>query len=193
MIAQLDGYVAAGGHLLITTRSGLKNEQGHLWEARIQQPIWDLIGGEIQFYDHLPSARPGKVDFEGAGHSWHLWGTVIEPRQGTETWARFADQFYAGKSAVLHREASAGSVTYVGVWSDEWALESKLLRKLYRHVVGDLPFDLRPYVFADYRDGVWVAVNYTDRVASIPVPEEAEILVGTPELDPAGVVVWRKP
>jgi beta-galactosidase len=192
LITKLERYADNGGHLIITTRSGLKDEKGHLWEAKIQQPIWKLIGGEIEYYDHLPAHLPGQVRFDGQSYSWHVWGTVIEPEPGTESWGIYDDQFYKGKSAILHRKHGQGTVTYAGVWSNDWALEYRLLRKLYGQYGGDLPFDLPPYVFADYRQGLWVAVNYTDKTFSLPATDKVQFLSGEPSLPPGGVSVWKE-
>ncbi len=192
LIAKLDDYSNRGGHLIITTRSGLKDHRGHLWEAKIQQPIWNLIGGEIEYYDHLPASHPGLVSFDDNQYRWHVWGTVVNPGPETASWGTYDDQFYQGHSAILHRKTSQGSVTYVGVWSDEWELEYHLLRKKYAQVVGKLPFDLPPYIFIDYRQGLWVAVNYTDQSMNLSLPAQAKLLSGQHELAPAGVTVWAE-
>lgn len=191
-LRKLEEYAARGGQLVVTTRTALKDSRGHLWEEKIQQPHWSLIGGEIEFYDHLPKERPGKTLYDCKEHPWHIWGTVAKPAAGTESWAVFGDQFYQGRSAVLHRKAGKGSVTYVGAWSDKWNMEYQILRRLYGGVLGDLPFDLQPYVFAQHREGLWTAVNYTDKTVTIPVPKSAEVILGTRDLPPAGVVVWKK-
>ncbi|MBT8038302.1 MAG: beta-galactosidase [Verrucomicrobiae bacterium] len=192
LIVKLEAYANAGGHLIISTRSGLKDGNGHLWETKIQEPIWKLIGGEIKFYDHLPANHPGKITFNQQTYPWHIWGTVTEPFADTESWATFEDQFYQGKSAILHRKAKQGSVTYVGAWSDGWEMEYDILRQLYGTVVGKLPFDLPPYVFAHYRQGLWTAVNYTDQVIDIPTSKGSKILMGKQALPPAGVLVWKE-
>jgi beta-galactosidase len=191
LIAKLENYAKQGGHLIMTTRSGLKNEQGHLWEAQKQEPIWPLIGGEIPFYDHLPANHPGMVAFEGAEYSWHLWGTVVKPNPGTEVWGTFADQFYQGSAAILHQDYGQGSSTYVGTWSEDWEMEYAVLRKVYSRFAGDLPFDLPPYVFADFRDGFWVGVNYTDQTYQWPASKQARFVVGERDLPPGGVSVWK--
>ena len=191
VIEKLTAYVENGGHLIISTRSGLKNPDGHLWEAKLQQPIWDLIGGQIEFYDHLPKAYPGNVSFRDNTYSWHRWGTVLNTASGTRSWATFADQFYAGTTAVSHAERGKGSVTYSGTWSDDWELEYAVLRHLYSEKTGRLPFNLPPYVFTHYREGFWIAVNYTDRMQEILVTDGKRILFGDQHLPPAGVLVWE--
>ena len=192
LVGKLESYVERGGHLVITTRSCAKDEKGHLWEEKLQQPIWNLIGGEIDYYDHLPSNRPGEVRFGDKLYPWHVWGTVVKPGAEAESWGIYNDQFYQGESSILHRALKTGGVTYVGVWSDDWELEYDLLRRVYGKALGELPFDLPPYVFVHYRQGLWVAVNYTDRVIDVPAGKEAELLVGGRKLPPAGVTVWRE-
>lgn len=192
LVAKLESYAARGGHLIISTRSGLKDERGHLWEAKIQQPIWNLIGGEIEYYDHLPSSLPGMVAFNGESYPWHVWGTVVKPGPDVDAWGVYEDQFYKGKSSILHRPLEKGSVTYVGAWSDKWEMEHEVLRRVYGKVLGKLPFDLPPYVFVQFRHGLWIAVNYTDKPAEIPLPEGAELLSGDRKLPPGGVLVWRE-
>jgi beta-galactosidase len=191
LIAKLQDYAEQGGHLIMTTRSGLKDDRGFLWEAKKQEPVWPLVGGEIPFYDHLPAEHPGMVAFEGEAYPWHLWGTLVEPYPGTEVWGTFADQFYEGSAAMTHRAFGKGSSTYVGTWSEDWEMEYDVLRKLYSRYVGELPFDLPPYVFADFRDGFWVGVNYTDQVYRLPASKQAEFEFGGRDLEPGGVSVWR--
>jgi beta-galactosidase len=83
-------------------------------------------------------------------------------------------------------------VTYAGVWSNDWNLEYDLLRRVYSRS-GELPFDLPPYVFAHFRQGLWTAVNYTDKPVTLPVPQTGPgSSSAKPELPPAGVVVWKE-
>lgn len=190
LVGKLEAYVVEGGQLIISTRSALKDSQGHLWEAKIQQPIWKLIGGEIEYYDQLPAKLPGKVAFNGKSYPWHIWGTVVRPGNDAESWGVYEDQFYKGASAILHRDLDQGSVTYVGAWSDGWEMEYDLLRRVYGKELGKLPFDLPPYVFVHYRQGLWTAVNYTDKTIDVPAHDEAKLLLGERKLPPAGVTVW---
>jgi beta-galactosidase len=132
------------------------------------------------------------ISFRGQSYPWHIWGTVTHPAPGTESWGYYEDQFFKGRAAILHRKAMKGSVTYAGAWSDNWELEYALLRELYGRVLGSLPFDLPPYVFAHFRQGLWSAVNYTDKTIAIPVPRNARILTGETKLPPAGVLVWKE-
>ncbi|NRB47169.1 MAG: beta-galactosidase [Saprospiraceae bacterium] len=192
MIAKLQQYVAEGGQLVISTRTGLKDPNGHLWEMKVQEPIWDLIGGEIQVYDHLPAAYPGKISFEDTTYPWHSWGTLLSPQGDTKTWASFSDQFYKDTPAITHKTQGKGSVTYIGAWSDNWDLEYQVLRKLYGQKLSFPLLDLPPYVFATFREGIWVAVNYTAQKQVIDIKKDSKLFFGSKELQPGQVVVWKE-
>lgn len=60
-----------------------------------------------------------------------LGQALLNPRKGTETWATYQGDFYAGKPAVIHRKSAKGTVTYIGVDSRSGEMENKVLSKLY--------------------------------------------------------------
>jgi beta-galactosidase len=47
-------------------------------------------------------------------------------------------------------------------------------------------------VYVDWRDGFYVAVNYSSENYAVDVPANGKILIGDKELRPAGVVVWSE-
>ncbi|MFW5761524.1 MAG: beta-galactosidase trimerization domain-containing protein, partial [Cyclobacteriaceae bacterium] len=190
LVAKWENYVNNGGYLVLSTRTGLKDTLGHLWEGPLQAPIVDLIGAKVVYYDHLPPGKNGRIAFEDKNFEWNVWGDVLEPLE-SEVWATYQDQFYQGKPAVVHHKLGKGSVTYIGAWSNDGELERQVLRKLYQQA-GAKILDLPSYVFTEWRDGFWVTVNYTSEKVKAPVPDDANVLFGSPELVPGGYVVWEK-
>jgi beta-galactosidase len=183
-------YVEQGGHLVLTSRTGQKQRNGQLWEAPWAAPIYPLIGAEVSFYDLLLDDGQGEVALNGATYPWNVWGDVLKPQTGTETLATYANQFYTGQAAVTYRRVGRGSVTYIGVQTKDGRLEREVVREVYKRA-GIATADYPPGVYVDWRDGFWVAVNYSSSPASIPVPKGAEILYGGAPLQPAGVLVWK--
>ena len=123
-------------------------------------------------------------------YSWNIWGDVLTANKGTEVWATYEEEFYQGKAAVLHRKLGKGTVTYVGVASDEAALEKAVLQKLYalqRVQIEDLPEGIA----LEYRDGFWIAVNYGSEPYELNIPKSGEILIGKRLIGRNGVTVWR--
>ncbi len=190
LIAKLRQYVQQGGHLIMSCRSGKKDPNGHLWKARNQEPIWELIGASIPEFDHLPAAYPGMVESNGEQYKWYQWGDWLEPFKGTKILARYADQFYKGAAAVVSRQLGRGSVTYIGVYTRDGKLEKKIINDTYRQA-GRVVEELPPYVFLEWRDGFWIMVNYSSRAYEYPLDEKANVLIGDPLLKPGGVIVWN--
>lgn len=110
---------------------------------------------------------------------------------GTKSLAQYSDQFYAGKTAAVTRALGKGTVTYIGVDSLDGDLETDLLRGVYQEAgVGTAAYDAQYIV--DWRDGFWVATNFSSKDQPAPVPDGAKLLVGTKTLPPAGVAVWAE-
>ena len=43
-----------------------------------------------------------------------------------------------------------------------------------------------------WRDGFWVATNFTERRQTAPAPPEVKLIVGQRDPPPAGVAVWQE-
>ena len=190
LIARFHTYVANGGTLVLTCRSGQKDRRGHLWETLWAEPIYDLVGAAIPRYDVLPEGRNGKVSFENASYEWGAWADILEPRSGTEVLATYADQFYKGKAAATRHRLGKGQVIYVGVDTLNGDLEANILRKVY-HDSGAQPANLPINLTVDWRDGFWVATNFTDSAQAVPAQPEAKFVVGSRTIEPGGVAVWQ--
>lgn len=190
LVNKWKSYVAQGGNLILTARTGQKKRNGQLWEARWAEPIYNLIGAEVSFFDTLPDSARGEVEMNAKKYQWNIWGDVLKPQANTETLARYANQFYAGQAAVTHRKLGTGTVTYIGVHTKDGQLEKQIVREVYQRAripIADYP----PGVYVNQRDGFTVAVNYSSDTANIPPPNNAKILIGGLPLKPGNVVVWR--
>jgi beta-galactosidase len=191
LISKWEKYVEGGGNLILTLRTAKKDENGHLWKAHNQEPIWNLIGARIPEFDHLPAKYPGMVSYENEMHLWHRWGDWLEPMKGTQTLAEYADQFYQGTSAIVHRKLGKGTVTYIGVYTDTGELERQVLRKVFEENDARV-LNLPDYVFTEWRDGYWITVNYSSEAATAPLHEDARIIIGQKVLQPGEVTVWQE-
>ena len=98
-------------------------------------------------------------------------------------------EFYEGKPAVTTRKLGKGTVTYVGVDSTDGLLEKDILKKLYAQLnipVMDLPYG----VTLEYRNGMGIVLNYTDKPYKFVLPSGAKVLIGEPVIPTAGVLVF---
>jgi beta-galactosidase len=183
-------YVKSGGNLILTCRTGHKDREIHLWPSKFAEPIYDLIGGEIEFYDLPASYAPDTVIMGKGKYAWNSWGEILKPLPGTETWGIYSGDFYAGRPAITYRRLGTGMVTYVGADSKDGDLEKEVLRKIF----GILKIPVENYpdgIMVEYREGFGIGVNYSDKDYEMKLPDGARIIVGTKVLKPAGVMVWK--
>lgn len=191
LVARWKTYAENGGNLIITCRTGEKDRRGHLWEGPWAMPILDLIGAKIKFYDTLPAPYSGKITADGQNYDWTSWAEILEPDPGTTVVATHADQFYAGKPAAVTRKLGKGTVTYIGVDSTSGDLEAQLIRDVFTRA--NVPVEnFADGFLVDWRDGFWVATNFTEKNQPAPIPASAKILIGSADVPTAGVTVWQE-
>jgi len=139
----------------------------------------------------LPGTLKGQVSASGKTYEWGSWGESLVPKPGTTVLAQYADQFYAGDAAVTTRKLGKGTVTYIGVESLHGDLELEMLRNVYASAgvaIDTLPNDL----VVNWRDGFWVATNFTSEKQIAPVPPGIKLITGNRELLPGGVAIWQE-
>ncbi len=183
-------YAEQGGHLILTCRTAQKDRNGHFYEAGWAAPIRSLIGADIDFFDMLVPDTFGTIQSGNKHFLWNTWGEVLSPHPGTEVLATYGDQFYAGKAAVITRTAGKGSVTFIGTASADGLLERHIVRSVYERA-GVTIEDLPRGVYQEWRDGFFVAVNYTDHPYPVKIPPGSSILIGSNPIQSAGAVIWK--
>lgn len=190
LVARWKKYVEEGGNLVLTCRTAQKDRFGRLPEAPFGSMIDELTGNHIEFYDLLLSQDPGQVKMDGKVYTWNTWGEILQPGTSNEVWATYTNEFYEGKPAVTFRKLGKGSVTYIGVDSSDGVLERQVLDKLYSRLqieVMNLPYG----VTMEYRNGLGIVLNYSDQPYQFVLPQGAKVLIGTPNIATAGVLVFK--
>ena len=190
LVKKWTNYVKSGGNLILSCRTGLKDNNSHLWESLIQSPIYNLIGARIDFFDQLPPGKTSIIRASDKNYTWQIWADILTANVGTESWATHQTQFYAGKSAVVFRKSGKGSVLYMGAASTDGALEEAMLRQFFESNKVSV-MQLPDYVFVEWQAGFWVAVNYTSTPFDLSIPENSTILKGNKKLLPGGVTIWK--
>lgn len=190
LIARWTEYVKNGGNLILTCRTGHKDRFGRLFEAPFRSKIDNLTGNKVDFYDLLLPQDPGTVAMEGKSYPWNTWGEMLIPDKGTEVWANYTGEFYEGKPAVTMRHLAKGTVTYVGVDSKDGSLEKDVLTKLYATL--NIPVMNLPYgVTMEYRNGLGIVLNYSDKPYEFQLPKGSKVLVGDTTIPTAEVLVFK--
>lgn len=190
LIDRLTRYVENGGNLVMTYRTAMKDNDSHLWESKLQAPIYGLAGITVEGFDQLPANDVSHVEFDGKSYGWRQWGDLLATTGNTEVWASHSEGFYQSTPCVTYTKRGKGSVCYIGVMSDDFKLEQDVLRKFYSKA-GAKILDLPDYFFIEYRDGYFVAVNYTSEDVELPELKGARIIKGNKTVGPGKVTVWK--
>jgi len=191
LVKKWNDYAANGGHLILTCRTATKNRLGHLWGGEWAAPISGLIGAKITATDMLSENANGEISMNGSKYNWNNWADLLQPESNSEVVATYENQFYKGKSAVVQRKIGKGTVTYIGVDTDDSKLEKDILQNIYTKA-GATTENYPEGVYVYWRDGFYVAVNYSSSNYTMELPGSSKILVGEKELKPAGVLVWSE-
>ncbi|HWV67575.1 beta-galactosidase, partial [Chitinophaga sp.] len=191
LIKKWQDYVAKGGHLIITCRTATKDRMGHFWETGWASPLSGLIGARVKATDMLPNSAKGDILMKSTHYSWNNWADLLTPDKNTASLAVYDNQFYSGEAAVVKHKIGNGSVTYIGVDTDDSKLESDILQEIYTGAGATIEH-YPPGVYVYWRDGFYVAVNYSSDSYEIKMSAGANILIGRKILEPGGVLVWNE-
>ncbi|WP_291125849.1 beta-galactosidase [Flavobacterium sp. UBA6031] len=191
LVKKWNDYVAQGGQLIVTCRTATKDRTGHFWEGEIAAPISGLIGAHVKATDMLSGYAKGDISMKSTHYNWNNWADLLVPDKNTEVLASYDNQFYKGKAAVVKHKIGKGAVTYIGVDTDDSNLEKDILHNTYVES-GATTEDYPQGIYVYWRDGFYIAVNYSSDNYTMNLPASSKILVGENVLKPAGVLVWSE-
>ena len=130
-------YVENGGTLVVTTRSGVKDEANATVNAPLPGLLADVCGVEVEEYDALhpevqvPLAWKKIVSVAGLPEVCaSLWCDILTP-PSAQVVARYQGEFYAQRAAITLNRFGQGQAAYVGSLGDselhdavtEWAVQ----------------------------------------------------------------------
>lgn len=192
LIDKWTDYVKNGGNLVLTLRTGVKDRNGHLFVGGWGKSIYSLIDANIDDFDQLLPSSKGTIKGFEKEYYWNNWGDLVNANNYKNVLATYSNQFYAGKAAVVTNKIGKGTVTYIGVDTDDAQLEKEVLRKVYNQA--NITTENYPEgVYLKWHDGFWTAVNYSsDNYEIKKIGTKAKLLIGSKIVEPGGVTVWKE-
>jgi len=126
-VENLGRFVEAGGVLVVTSRTGVKDEYNAVVNHPLPGLLADLCGVVVEEYDALPAGQGNGLEFilpelAGCDASAHIWCDVLKSNGATVV-AHYTHSYYAGTPAITLNEVGEGRVVYVGTFGDAdlWA------------------------------------------------------------------------
>jgi beta-galactosidase len=115
-------FVQAGGVLVVTPRSGVKDETNAIVEMALPGLLADVCGIKVEEYDSLPPDVSQPLEFNrpelmalqaNAG----IWCDILQSN-GAEIIARYTHDYYGGEPAITLNRSGQGWALYVGTFGD---------------------------------------------------------------------------
>ena len=195
----LEAYVRNGGHLVLTPRSAMKNEDNSLWPERQPGPLADLLGARVEQFYALDKPVPTTGDW-GAGTST-LWAEQLGSLSPeTKVLLRYgpSNGWLDNQPAAVTRRVGKGSMTYIAATLDPASLEHAISWMLtdsgLSPVLPDLPAGIDVAVRSGDNKKALILTNYNPSPTPIALPSSmTDALTGTSAttltLPPYGVAV----
>jgi len=197
--SQLKTFVENGGHLVLTIRSGMKDDYNALLPMRQPGMLADVAGVEVEDYYALDISVP--VTGERISGGAHLWAERLKVKdESVKVIARYgpSNGWLDGQAAVIAHAFGKGHVTYIGAYLDEES-QQKLIDDIAESAdvlpVMDMPIGVEARRRVNERgDEVFIIINHERTGKQITLPwlgyeHLSDIEFSELELEPYGVAV----
>ena len=128
VVERLHAFAAQGGTVVMTTRSGVKDEHNNAIMAQLPTVYRDMAG--VYAEEYAPIGRDSvTVRFaDGEELQAKQWCDVLHA-EGAQVLAEYAGEYFAGAPAITRNAYGEGAVYYIGTVGHQ-ALYDKLLRSV---------------------------------------------------------------
>ena len=182
----LEAYVRSGGHLVLTQRSAMKDEDNSLYPQRQPGPLADLLGARVEQWYALDKSV--SIDGEWGSGENHVWAeqlSVSSPE--TKTLMRYGkiNGWLDGQPAAVTRSVGKGSITYIGAGLEGATMKAAaawMMREAgLNPIMSDLPEDVDLAIRSGSGKNVFIITNYgvSPRTIALPSPMEDVLMGGT--------------
>lgn len=124
---KLKAYVAGGGVLVLTARSGVKDENNLVVDLPLPGLLADLAGAVVEEYDSPAPGMENHLEFDLPGLTTRPsptgWRDILRPTTA-QVIARYGQDYYAGKPAIVLNRYGTGQALYIGTFGEETLYET---------------------------------------------------------------------
>jgi beta-galactosidase len=152
VVEKLREYVAQGGTVLLTTRSGVKNMNNVCLAARLPGGLSEIAGTIVDEYDPVGNDQQGILLRGKSQASCSQWCDILSPTTA-ETIATYTTEFFAQRAAITRNNFGQGVAYYVGCIPDDDG---------YRILIGDIVAELGLNAVDDLPSGVELSIRSGD-------------------------------
>ena len=178
--ATVNALNASDGLLLFGPRSGAKTQEFSISEGLPPGPLREFVPIKIIAVETLRPDCGGSIDYKNDRHESGIWRESIEAGE-CEVVATYED---GGPAAVR-----SGRSLYLATLTDDALLKNLLLDLCAEANIAITP--LPPTLRLRRRGDLTFAFNLSGETVRAPVPESVDYIIGSADIEPYGVSVWR--
>ncbi|HTS71559.1 MAG TPA: beta-galactosidase [Terriglobia bacterium] len=182
---KLHKFVLDGGTLILTFRSGVKDEHNVVTDKTLPGPFADLAGVAIHEFDPQLNEEQELLGLGASNYPARTWCDILDPTTARVV-ATYGKSYYAGKAAVTENRAGKGWVFYVGTESKSPLFYDRMIA--FAAAKGNVAVNERipPGVEVEGRQkgGIRIVfvLNYTAEDKTVPLDQAyRNALTGKPE------------
>lgn len=118
-------YVKNGGHLVLTMRTGVKDEHNLcMTDRELPGRLSEIAGIEVLDYDCLWDTEV-EINYQDQVYKGVVWSDLMQPvSEHTKTMASYASEFYAGEPCVTAHPYGKGICYYIGTEPKEELMQA---------------------------------------------------------------------
>lgn len=146
---KLNKFAKNGGTVILTNRSGVKDENNNCIMSPLPTVYRELVGAYVEEYDPIGGAHNRVRLDDGEEYGCTHWCDILVP-ETAEIAARYAEDFYSGKPAVTVNKCADGKAYYIGT-----VCEKAFYYRLIKNILEDMGISY----CKDLPDGVEVTVH----------------------------------
>ena len=154
LVSRLENYVHAGGTLVMTNRSGVKDENNTRLTGALPNAFENLCGCRVIEYDPIGTMQQRIILCDDSRYTIQRWCDILQ-LHGAKEYARYADSFYEGKPAICVNSFGEGTCMYVGTVGE---------RSLYKRIADELLSNLGIAHYPDLPTGVEITTRENESV-----------------------------
>ncbi len=110
---KLEMFAENGGTVILTNRSGVKDEYNKCIMQQLPAVYRSLVGAYVEEYDPIGYDNASVRMTDGSVYKCRQWCDVIHP-ETAEVMAVYDSEFYKGKAAITRNRYGSGTAYYIG-------------------------------------------------------------------------------
>lgn len=185
LTSKLDAFVKNGGTLILTFRSGVKDEHNVVTDRTLPGPFADIAGVAIHDFDPQVNEEQEIVGLGESRFPARTWSDILDPSTA-KVLATYGKGYYAGKPALTENNAGKGWVYYVGTESKSPFFYDRLIaltaKKSQLALNQKIPAGVEVAVRQKGDKKIIFVLNYTSAEQTVPLDQIYQnALTGKPE------------